>query len=140
MKGQGSGGEARRYQRRTSVFRLVAVLVLLCAPQLFAAEGLDVRTWLQRPGTKLLAVEFYATWCKPCMEAVPAWRDLHERYREEGLRLIVVSTLDPETKFALPTSVRFDAVRNRLFVVDSQRWRIQIFDKLKDYAEPQFNI
>ena len=51
-----------------------------------------------------------------------------------------VNSLEPETKFALPTSVRFDTSRNRLFVVDSQRWRIQIFDKLKDYAEPQFNI
>lgn len=51
-----------------------------------------------------------------------------------------VNSLDPETKFALPTSVRFDVNRNRLFVVDSQRWRIQIFNKLKDYAEPQFNI
>jgi DNA-binding beta-propeller fold protein YncE len=51
-----------------------------------------------------------------------------------------VNTLEPETKFALPTSVRFDAKRNRLYVVDSQRWRIQIFDKIKDYAEPQFNI
>ena len=51
-----------------------------------------------------------------------------------------VYTLDPETKFALPTCVRFDNKRNRLYVVDSQRWRIQIFDKLENYAEPQFNI
>jgi sugar lactone lactonase YvrE len=51
-----------------------------------------------------------------------------------------VSTLDPETGFALPTGVEFDKRTNRLFVVDSQRWRIQIFDKLDDYAEPQFNI
>ena len=51
-----------------------------------------------------------------------------------------VNTLDPETGFALPTGVEFDHRTNRLFVVDSQRWRIQIFNKLDDYAEPQFNI
>ena len=51
-----------------------------------------------------------------------------------------VDSLDPETKFALPTGVKFDGSRNRLFVVDSQRWRIQIFNKLEGYAEPQFNI
>ena len=51
-----------------------------------------------------------------------------------------VNTLEPETKFALPTGVDFENTRNRLFVVDSQRWRIQIFNKLEDYAEPQFNI
>ncbi|NQW17143.1 MAG: 6-bladed beta-propeller [Chloroflexi bacterium] len=51
-----------------------------------------------------------------------------------------VDTLEPEFKFALPTAVKFEASRNRLMVVDSQRWRIQIFNKLTDYAEPQFNI
>ena len=51
-----------------------------------------------------------------------------------------VNSLEPETKFALPTSVRFDSARNRLLVLDSQRWRIQIFNKIADYAEPQFNI
>lgn len=51
-----------------------------------------------------------------------------------------VSSLDPETVLALPTGVQFDVARSRLFIVDSQRWRIQIFDKLNDYSEPQFNI
>ena len=45
---------------------------------------------------KLLAVEFYATWCKPCMAAVPRWKELHEKYRRQGLRLVVVATQDPE--------------------------------------------
>jgi sulfatase modifying factor 1 len=60
-----------------------------------ADRGLDVERWLTRPGVKLLAVEFYATWCKPCMEAVPKWRALHEKYRGQGLRLVVVSAQDP---------------------------------------------
>ena len=51
-----------------------------------------------------------------------------------------VESLEPEMKFALPTGVNYDKSRDRLFVVDSQRWRIQIFNKLKDYAEAQFNI
>lgn len=51
-----------------------------------------------------------------------------------------VETLEPEWKFALPTGVKFDAARSRLFVIDSQRWRIQIFDKMDGYSDPQFNI
>ena len=49
-------------------------------------------------------------------------------------------SLDPEAKFALPTGVKFDENRSRLLVVDSQRWRIQIYNKLSDYSDPQFNI
>ena len=60
-----------------------------------AGDSLDVEKWLNRPGVRLLAVEFYATWCKPCMEAVPRWKKLHEKYRDKGLRLVVVAVQDP---------------------------------------------
>ena len=60
-----------------------------------ASGRLDIREWLNRPGVKMVAVEFYATWCKPCMESVPRWKALHEKYRDDGFRLIVVNTLDP---------------------------------------------
>ncbi len=70
--------------------------LLALGPSPASAAGLDVRGWLDRPGVKLLAVELYATWCKPCMAAVPRWRELHERYRAEGLRLVVIATQDPE--------------------------------------------
>jgi sulfatase modifying factor 1 len=66
------------------------------------AEGLDIEAWLRRPGVKLVVVEFYATWCKPCMEAVPKWRALHDKYQKEGLRLIVVATQDADGACANP--------------------------------------
>ena len=59
------------------------------------ASDLDIDQWLNRPGVRMVVVEFFATWCKPCMEAVPKWRKLHDKYRKDGLRLIVVSTQDP---------------------------------------------
>lgn len=70
------------------------VLFLLGLSPQATAAGLDIGAWLARPGVRLVAVEFYATWCEPCMKAVPQWKALHERYRREGLRLIVVSTRD----------------------------------------------
>jgi thiol-disulfide isomerase/thioredoxin len=56
-----------------------------------------MRTELSMPAVKLVVVEFYATWCKPCMEAVPKWKALHEKYRASGLRFIVVSAEGRET-------------------------------------------
>lgn len=75
-------------------FGAIALLSLF-ATTARAGDGLDVDAWLRKPGVKMLAVEIYATWCKPCMEAVPRWKALHEKYREQGLRLIVISTRDP---------------------------------------------
>ena len=51
-----------------------------------------------------------------------------------------VYTLEPEWRFAMPTAVAFDAEKSRLMVADTQRGRIQIYNKIKDYLEPQFNL
>ena len=51
-----------------------------------------------------------------------------------------VDTLEPEWRFAMPTGVTFDANNSRLIVADTQRYRLQIYYKLNDYTEPQFNL
>ena len=51
-----------------------------------------------------------------------------------------VYTTEPEWRFALPTGVAFDHKKERLMVVDTQRSRLQIYNKLKGYIEPQFNL
>ena len=71
---------------------LLATLALPVSTR--AADNVNVQQWLSRPNVKLVAVEFYATWCKPCMEAVPRWKTLHEKYHGRGFRLVVVNTLD----------------------------------------------
>jgi len=81
-------------RRAVAAWALVAGMVW-CLPAR-GEEDLDVQSWLGRAGVKLLAVELYATWCLPCMEAVPRWKALHEQYRDQGLRLVVVAVKDPE--------------------------------------------
>ena len=49
-------------------------------------------------------------------------------------------SLEPEWRFAFPTGVTFDAENSRLIVADTQRSRVQIYNKVKDYMEPQFNL
>ena len=51
-----------------------------------------------------------------------------------------VRSLEPEWRLAMPRAVRFDARKGRLLIADTQRNRIQIYNKLKDYAEPQRNL
>jgi thiol-disulfide isomerase/thioredoxin len=81
---------------------LAALLVLLTAIPAYASDTLDIQSTLSRPGVRLVAVEFYATWCKPCMEAIPRWKALHDKYRDQGLRLMVVNTRDPDGACGVP--------------------------------------
>ena len=50
----------------------------------------DGEEQLGRAGTKVLAVEFYASWCKPCMEAVPKWKTLLEKQRRNGFHFSIL--------------------------------------------------
>lgn len=40
---------------------------------------------------KVVMLEFWATWCPPCKEAVPELKAIHERYKERGFVLLGVS-------------------------------------------------
>jgi DNA-binding beta-propeller fold protein YncE len=69
-------------------------------------------------------------WSKMIVDASP---ETLKRRRE-------VRSMEPEWRFALPRGVTFDSEKGRLLVSDSQRNRIQIYNKLKDYSEPQRNL
>ena len=49
-------------------------------------------------------------------------------------------SLEPEWRFAMPTGVTFDVENSRLIVADTQRSRVQIYNKVDDYMEAQFNL
>jgi DNA-binding beta-propeller fold protein YncE len=51
-----------------------------------------------------------------------------------------VRSTEPEWRFAMPTGVVFDPDKGRLVVVDGQRGRLQIYNKLKDYLPAQLNL
>ena len=64
---------------------------------------------------------------------VDANADYMKRRRE-------VKTTEPEWNFAQPAGVSFDTANNRLVVVDTQRSRLQIYNKSGGYLVPQLNL
>ncbi|QDT06523.1 Thiol-disulfide oxidoreductase ResA [Rubripirellula lacrimiformis] len=66
------------------------------------APALDVESWLQdgngffKPVTdfkkgKVYVVEFWATWCGPCIGSMPHLATLQEKYRGDGVQIISIS-------------------------------------------------
>ena len=40
---------------------------------------------------KVIILNFWATWCAPCLEEMPAFEKLYRRYRSPGLTVLAVS-------------------------------------------------
>ncbi len=40
---------------------------------------------------KVALVDFWATWCKPCLEEIPAFNELYARYRDKGLVVVGIT-------------------------------------------------
>ncbi len=71
-----------------------------------------------------------STWAQLTVDANA---DYAKRRRE-------VRTTEPEWTFAQPTAVEYDTENNRLIVVDTQRSRLQIYNKVSRYLVPQLNL
>lgn len=82
---------AKKLTLGCAVLLTALFMVMLCPKVARADDDLNIEEMLKQPGVKLLAVDFYATWCKPCMAAIPKWKKLQDKYRQAGLRLVVVS-------------------------------------------------
>jgi DNA-binding beta-propeller fold protein YncE len=71
-----------------------------------------------------------AKWAQESVDANPDMAKMRRR----------VKNLEQEWRFCYPAAVAFDTEQSRLIVADNQRGRLQIYNKVKDYLEPQFNL
>ena len=51
-----------------------------------------------------------------------------------------VPSLAPEWRFCMPTGIAYEPATRRIMVADTQRGRLQIYVKEKNYADPQANL
>lgn len=48
-------------------------------------------------GEKLTLIDFWATWCKPCMKAIPELKKIHKKYQSKGVEIIGISCDGPRS-------------------------------------------
>ncbi|MGH8528861.1 MAG: TlpA family protein disulfide reductase [Nevskiales bacterium] len=98
--------------RRTACRGLVLSLSLLCALPVAALEIGQVAPDFSRPGLredsvialgdfrgKVVYVDFWAAWCEPCRQSMPALNKVRNSYRERGFEVLAVN-LDMNREWA----------------------------------------
>lgn len=48
-------------------------------------------------GPRATLVNFWATWCVPCRQEMPALVEIHQRYRDRGVQVVGVAVASPDT-------------------------------------------
>lgn len=73
------------------------------------APGMTGCTWVKgdpidptKPqGKRVTVVEFWATWCGPCVEAIPHVSELQQRYAKDDVRIVGVTKGEPNNTLEL---------------------------------------
>ena len=80
---------------------LVTITIVLC----FRSSAQDIPKWkigeleaYIKQADKPVIINFWATFCKPCVEEIPYFQKLAKKYESSGLKLLLVS-LDAEDAY-----------------------------------------
>jgi thiol-disulfide isomerase/thioredoxin len=86
---------------------LLAALILLpmgcskgidtgkAAPDFLLEEISGTKVSLKGLKGKVVVIDFWATWCPPCLMSIPELVGLQEKYKENGLTIVGISVDDP---------------------------------------------
>ncbi len=83
-------------------------------------------SWLHKDNDSIYVINFWATWCAPCVREIPAFEKLHETYAGQKVSVIMVSLDFPNQlqNRVIPFVERMN-MKTRVILLDdpySNRW------------------
>ncbi|MCF8301921.1 MAG: TlpA family protein disulfide reductase [Bacteroidales bacterium] len=73
---------------------LFAVLLIPIASHAGEVPKMDFdrfETYLHKKNDTTYVINFWATWCKPCVKEMPVFETVYEKYRNQKVKIILVS-------------------------------------------------
>lgn len=47
--------------------------------------------WLHKETDSIYVINFWATWCAPCVREIPAFEQIHAKYQQQRVKVLMVS-------------------------------------------------
>lgn len=51
----------------------------------------EFKPWLHKENDSIYVVNFWATWCAPCVREIPAFEKLNAQYKDQKVKVLLVS-------------------------------------------------
>jgi thiol-disulfide isomerase/thioredoxin len=58
----------------------------------------QLKPWLHKEDDKIYVVNFWATWCAPCVKELPYFEKVNQEYKDKNVEVILVSLDFPKKK------------------------------------------
>lgn len=99
----------------------------------FSLRALDGRTvrLSDHLGKDVIFLNFWATWCVPCLGEMPELQKLHQTYKDQGLTILGISMDGPESIANVEPTIRRYGI-NYPILLDEETRVVAIFNPARD--------
>jgi len=81
----------RTYQAIGITLLLLWLSTISQAQQVRPIKLPELEKWLNQPNDTTYVINFWATWCKPCLEELPYFEEVTSRYTNQKVKVLLVS-------------------------------------------------
>lgn len=74
--------------------------------------------YIAKKEDKIKVINFWATWCKPCMEELPYFEQIHKEYKDKNVEVLFVSLDQASMKDKVKASLKKNNITARVLLLD----------------------
>lgn len=124
--------------KRLLILAIVFVLILPAyayCQEVKVIKYSDLKNLIESPVSDLTLINFWATWCKPCVKEIPYFENIQNRYEGKGVRVILVSfDFVEDLKNKVEPFVKKKGLQSEVLLLDETDYDYIISDVSKEWS------